>query len=140
MDPALLAVASTSANALVSLMTTDLWERAKGRVAHIYTRLAKSPEALEQELEESRTELGTSTERGDLDETTTEMQQMWKGKFRRLLADHPEAAAELEDLVSLWQQISEDKAPGAGSKINQTATANDNSRIYQQGSGVQYNS
>ncbi|WP_432155856.1 hypothetical protein [Streptomyces sp. bgisy153] len=140
MDPALLTVASTSANALVSLMTTDLWDRAKSGVAKLYARLSKSSEAVALELEQSRLELRSSAERADLDETTTELQQMWKGKFRRLLADYPDATAELAELVSLWQGSRGGNAEGPGNVIHQTATASDNSRVYQQGSGVQHNS
>ncbi|MEU5821859.1 hypothetical protein ABZ798_12180 [Streptomyces sp. NPDC047803] len=139
MDPALLTVASTSATALVSLMTTDVWERVKSGVSKVFTRTSTSPDAVHRELEESRIELQNSATRGDLDETTTEIEQMWKGKFRRLLAEHPEARTELEELVCLWQELPGGSSAGPGNVISQTATAHDNSRIYQQGSGIQHN-
>ena len=137
MDPALLALATSSANALVSLMTTDLWERAKSGVSSIFSRRSTSQEHIDEELDESQNELTASSERGDLEDTTTEMQQVWKGKFRRLLLTDPEAAEELRAIIALWAEVADDsKSPGG---INQTATAFDNSRIYQQGTGVQYN-
>ncbi|MGV9604062.1 hypothetical protein ACWDR2_10020 [Streptomyces sp. NPDC003631] len=139
MDPALLAIATSSANALVSLMTTDIWERTKGGLSTLFSRLSKSPEMIVRELEESRRELVASTERQDQEETTAEIQQMWRGKFRRLLAEHPDAAKDLQELIKIWQVNSGDAETGPGNMIHQTATAHDNSRIYQQGSGVQHN-
>ncbi|MEV5770270.1 hypothetical protein AB0L49_03225 [Streptomyces antimycoticus] len=139
MDAALLAVATSSANALVSLMTTDIWERAKTGVSKIYSRLSKSSEAIERELEDSRVELSNSVERGDPEETAAEMRQLWRGKFRRLLIDHPDAETELNGIITLWCETSAPSGLGSGNVIHQDATANDNSRIYQQGSGIQYN-
>ncbi|MGY0017612.1 hypothetical protein ACVHNB_01315 [Streptomyces sp. YJ-C3] len=139
MDPALLAVASTSANALVSLMTTDIWERAKAGVTKAYAKLSKPSGMVEQELEESRGDLGSAIERGDSEQTSIEVQQMWQGKFRRLLAEHPEAASDLDMLTRLWNENSGAIAPAVGNAITQTATASDSSRIYQQGSGIQFN-
>ncbi|NEA83034.1 hypothetical protein G3I30_29235 [Actinospica acidiphila] len=139
MDPALLAVATSGANALVSLMTTDLWERAKVGVSSIFSRFSKSASSVPDELENSRGELIASAERDDLPETTEELQQMWVGKFRRLLVEHPEAAAELQEIITLWRDHARDNDINPGNTIHQTATAYDNSRIYQQGSGVQNN-
>lgn len=139
MDPALLAVATSGANALVSLMTTDLWERAKAGVTATYSRFSKSTETIDHELEESRADLTSSSERGDLSDTTIELQQIWKGKFRRLLAEHSDAADDLRAILAMWQEVSGDTEPKQGGVIHQTATAHDSSRIYQQGSGNQFN-
>ncbi|MEU1222127.1 hypothetical protein [Streptomyces microflavus] len=137
MDPALIAIATASANALVTLMTTDLWERAKEGVARALRRTTEAdPEAL---LEGSRTELGQASARGDSEETVAEMQQMWRGKFRRLLAEHPEAADDLLFLKELRKEIDNDGENGESTTISQSATSYDSSRIYQMGTGVQNN-
>jgi ATP-dependent protease HslVU (ClpYQ) ATPase subunit len=138
MDPALLAIATSSANALVSLMATDLWGRAKECVSSIFSRSSKSTNLIEQELEESKKDLTASIERGDIDDTTTEIRLLWKGKFRRLLAEDPELAGEMQAIVNLWQNEANSKN-GPQTMITQTASARDSSRIYQQGSGTQYN-
>ncbi|WP_329573832.1 hypothetical protein [Streptomyces sp. NBC_01361] len=139
MDPALLAIATTSANALVSLMTTDIWEQAKSGVTKCFQRSSKSSENLANELEEARSELTDSIERGDFEETSHELQQTWKGKFRRFLIEHPEGAGDLDELITLWRENAENGAAGTGAVINQNASAKDNSRIYQQGTGIQLN-
>lgn len=139
MDPALLAIATSSANALVSLMTTDLWERTKNGVSELFSRFSKSSEIVERELEDSRNELTASTDRDDLEDTTAEMQQLWRGKFRRLLTEYPDAAEDLKNIITLWQNSSGDTNVESGNVIHQTATAHDSSRIYQQGSGIQHN-
>jgi hypothetical protein len=138
-DPALLALATSGANALISLMTTDLWERAKSGVSGLFARGAATSEFIENELEESRAELEASAARGDLEDTTSEIQQMWKGKFRRLLAADPDLAADVREIVGLWEGSGNAGGNGPRDVIQQTATAYDNSRIYQQGSGIQNN-
>ncbi|WP_330246317.1 hypothetical protein OHA33_27105 [Streptomyces sp. NBC_00562] len=140
MDPALLAIATSSANALISLMTTDVWERAKSGVTTLFARWSNSEAGTDAELESCRAELNDSSARGDLDETVAEMQQMWKGKFRRLIASHPEAVEELRTLIDLHNEFLGERDDLKSPTINQSAAAHDNARIYQVGSGVQNNS
>ncbi|MGW1558524.1 hypothetical protein ACWCQ1_18660 [Streptomyces sp. NPDC002144] len=138
MDAAALALVTTSANSLVSLMTSEVWEQVKGGVAALFRRGRTGGDGpIEDELEESARELRASLESGDQD-TQDELRQQWRGKLRRLIRDEPELIAELQSLLSEWSSLDSAKE-GIVRSIHQTATARDGGRVYQQGTGTQNN-
>ncbi|WP_142169286.1 hypothetical protein [Streptomyces sp. SLBN-134] len=137
MDAAALALVTASANSLIALMTSEVWEKAKEGVVALFRRKGEGESAtIENELNESARELSASIENGDAD-TVEELRQQWRGKFRRLVVAHPDLASELNELLREWNSL---PAGGAGVPvINQTATARDHGRVYQQGTGNQFN-
>ncbi|MFE2682190.1 MULTISPECIES: hypothetical protein [Bacillati] len=138
MDAAALALVTASANSLVSLMTSEVWEQVKSGVVALFRRGRQAgPVAIEDELDESMRELMVSLENGD-EETQEELRQQWRGKFRRLVVDEPELAGELRSLLDEWTSIQAEEGSGAPT-IHQAATAYDGGRVYQQGTGIQNN-
>ncbi|MGP3771839.1 hypothetical protein ACTWJ8_13465 [Streptomyces sp. SDT5-1] len=138
MDAAALALVTTGANSLVSLMTSEVWEQVKSGIVALFRRgRASEVASVENALDESARELRESLENGDED-TREELSQQWRGKLRRLIREEPELIAELESLLSSWSSLvpaAGDIAPG----VQQTATARDSGRVYQQGTGTQIN-
>ncbi|GAA4096169.1 hypothetical protein [Streptomyces hundungensis] len=138
MDAAALALITTSANSLVSLMTSEVWDQVKGGLATLYRRGRTAGDGpIEDELDESARELRESLENGD-QETQDELRQQWRGKLRRLIRDEPELITELQSLLSEWSSLDAAKQEITPS-IHQTATARDGGRVYQQGTGTQNN-
>ncbi|MFF3878196.1 hypothetical protein [Streptomyces sp. NPDC001978] len=138
MDAAALALVTTSANSLVSLMTSEVWEQVKSGVAALFRRGRRAEGgAIEDELDESVRELRASLESGD-QETQEELCQQWRGKLRRLIREEPELIVELQSLLNEWSSLEAVKG-NATPTIYQTATARDGGRVYQQGTGTQNN-
>jgi hypothetical protein len=138
MDAAALALVTASANSLIALMTSEVWEQAKAGVVALFRRKGESDSVtIENELNESVRELSASLENGDAD-TVEELRQQWRGKFRRLVVAHPDLASELNELLREWNSLQAEGSTGSP-VINQTATARDNGRVYQQGTGNQFN-
>jgi hypothetical protein len=138
MDAAALALVTTSANSLVSLMTSEVWEQVKTGVAALFRRGRRTDGvSIEDELDESAHELRASLENGD-QETQEELCQQWRGKLRRLIREEPELVAELQSLLNEWSSLGADKG-NAAPAIYQTAIARDSGRVYQQGTGTQNN-
>ncbi|MFB7831670.1 hypothetical protein [Streptomyces sp. NPDC056056] len=140
MDPALLALATTSANALITLMATDVWTKAKEGVVRLLTRSDDVDEAsIAADLETSREELQAALGREDAQETREELQHAWRGKFRRLVIEHPELDSDLRDLARSLEDMTRSEGMPAGGSLTQHAVARDHGRVYQQGSGTQNN-
>jgi hypothetical protein len=136
-DPALLALATASANSLVSLMTSDAWEQVKLGISKLFGRSdQRAAEEADRELELNRQELISSNSRDDL-ETADELRAAWRGKFRRLLIEDPEAEEALRGILTEWNP--EEAQRLAANVITQSASARDHGRVYQQGSGTQIN-
>ncbi|MFF0186114.1 hypothetical protein [Streptomyces sp. NPDC005244] len=119
-------------------MTSDAWQQAKNGISRLFGRSeGPTAEDVSRELEENRQELTRSMAREDPD-TADELRGAWRGKFRRLLVESPEAAEVLRELIKEW-----DSAEAGDLKestvINQSASAKDHGRVYQQGSGTQIN-
>ncbi|WP_328839884.1 hypothetical protein [Streptomyces europaeiscabiei] len=119
-------------------MTSEVWEQVKSGVSALFRRGRKADDvAIEDELDESVRELRVSLDNGD-QETQDELRQQWRGKFRRLILEDPELAAELRSLLDDWSSL-EAATGNAIPTIHQTATASDGGRVYQQGTGTQNN-
>ncbi|UOE22278.1 hypothetical protein NI17_024000 (plasmid) [Thermobifida halotolerans] len=98
---------AAGAAALVQAMTTEGWEAVRRRVAALFGR---GHQAAEAELDRTREELtGGET-------TVEEAAAEWRTKLRRLLKHHPQAAEELQALLT-------DLAPARGA-VSNTITGN----------------
>lgn len=128
MDPETAALASTAGTTLVTLLTTEMWQRARDGVAALWRRAEpERAEAISAELDVTRDDLLDAQAGGDV-ESRGELDAEWRGRIRRLLTAHPEEAEELRTLLDEW-------APHAAEapSVTQHATASGNARVYQAG-------
>lgn len=127
MDAELVTLASTAGTAVVTALTTDLWQRAQTSVGSLWRRAyPERADTVEAELTETRALL-LATEEGDVAEDSAEE---WRLRFRRLLVTRPDLAEELRRLLA------EDLAPALpphpeGTSTVFNATASGNGRVYQ---------
>ncbi|MFE5738485.1 hypothetical protein [Streptomyces celluloflavus] len=111
MEAELATLAMAGATTLVQQMATGGWERVRQRVASFLARRRgmADEEALEGELEVSRTDVMTAREEGDEDGVRG-VTAAWQLRLRRLLREDPAAAAELrallEELAPEREQVS----------------------------------
>lgn len=110
MDGELAALTSTAATTMVTLLTTDVWERAKSAVVALWQRVRpERAEAVGGELEEARTQLLDS---GGQPEIAQALVEEWQGRLRLLLLSHPHLADELRRLVDAGFRPHADSPPG----------------------------
>ncbi len=126
MDAELVALASTAGSAVVTALSTDLWQRAQASVGALWRRAyPERADTVEAELTETRTLLLATSE----DDVAQDSAQEWRLRFRRLLATRPDLAEELRRVLN------EDLAPALpehqGTSTVFNATASGHGRIYQ---------
>ncbi|MGW0879424.1 hypothetical protein [Streptomyces sp. NPDC002671] len=125
-DTALLA--QSAGVTLVTLITTDAWERTREGITQLWRRMQPHrAEAVAAELEATREDALAAGEAED-QETLGELHLEWQGRLRRLLAAQPGAAVELRRLL-------DDLEPRGAARpaITQHASASGHARIYQAG-------
>ncbi|MEK6438201.1 hypothetical protein [Pseudonocardia sp. T1-2H] len=138
MDFDIAALVATGGTALVEIMATDAWSEAKHIIKRLFGRSASGNDdaGFDAELEEARTEVIEARDHGDA-QRESELVTEWSSRIRRTVQSNPEASQALIDLIEL-RKTYRDNGTGDTSSTN-TAIANDKSRVYQQGSGQQYN-
>ncbi|WP_327255674.1 hypothetical protein [Streptomyces sp. NBC_01244] len=72
----------------------------RARTARLLGRDRVEAEAIEGELEESRTELTHAREAGNPQPTLDMLEEEWRGRMRRTLRTNPEVAAHLRALLA----------------------------------------
>ena len=117
------ALAAMAAAALVQAMVTDGWEGVRHKVARLFGR-GQPDVAIERRLDATRDQLTAATP-GDLDTVQAALAAQWETRFADLLADHPDAEAELAALVKDIRPTvtAADHSVAAGGNV--TATAQD---------------
>ncbi|MFC5955442.1 hypothetical protein ACFP51_13370 [Streptomyces pratens] len=128
MDPETALPAQSAGVTLVTLMTTDAWNRTREGVTRLWHRTQPHrAETVAAELAATREDALAAGEADD-QETLGELHTEWQGRLRRLLAARPGAAAELRGLL-------EELDPGGatGPAVTQYASASGHARIYQAG-------
>ncbi|HEY5835163.1 tetratricopeptide repeat protein [Streptomyces sp.] len=99
MDPEVTSLVQGAGATLVALMATGAWQRARDGITQLWQRVQPhGAEAVGAELQASREDALAAQASGD-HETLSELRAQWQGRFRRLLAAEPEAAAELRRLL-----------------------------------------
>ncbi|MBR7831301.1 hypothetical protein KDK95_33665 [Actinospica sp. MGRD01-02] len=98
MDAELVALASSGASTLTTLMVTDGWSQGKEKFARLLARHHRGAEAMAGELEGARVQLTTALALGDGD-GADEVQIEWRSRLRRMLTEDPQAAPLLEQLL-----------------------------------------
>jgi hypothetical protein len=91
------ALAAMAAAPLVQAMVTDGWEGVRRRVARLFGR-GQPDVAIERRLNATRDQLSAAMP-GDLETVQAALAAQWETRFADLLADHPDAEAELAALV-----------------------------------------
>jgi hypothetical protein len=131
----LLALASAGGAALVGAVAKDAWAAAKGGFARLLGRGDPAREAaVEHQLERTRTALqGAGPE---ADQVRGQQEAVWAGRLEDLLAENPDAAAELTALV---RQITEATGTRSAGHVVQHATASGNAQQAVLGHGHQTN-
>ncbi|WP_217165898.1 hypothetical protein [Streptomyces sp. AC512_CC834] len=128
MDPETALLAQSAGVTLVTLMTTDAWNRTREGVTRLWRRAQPDrAETVVAELAATR-EDALAAGAADDRETLAELHAEWQGRLRRLLAARPDIAAELRELL-------EELDPGGptGPAISQHASASGHARVYQAG-------
>jgi hypothetical protein len=115
------ALAAMAAAALVQAMVTDGWEGVRHKVAQLFGR-GQPDVAIERRLDATRDQLAAVAP-GDVETVQAALAAQWETRFADLLADHPDAEAELAALV---QQIAPavtatDHSVAAGGNVTATA-------------------
>lgn len=98
MDPVTLgALAQAASNALVTAAVTDTWEDLRHKIARWFGRGQPDPQ-IERRLDKTRDQLMVAAP-GELERVQAALVGQWETRFADLLADHPDAEAELDALV-----------------------------------------
>ncbi|MFC9702808.1 MULTISPECIES: hypothetical protein [Streptomyces] len=127
MDAELAVLAGTAGTTLVTLLTTEAWQRVSDGITSLWRRAEpERAEVISAELEVTRTDLLAAQAGGDL-ETGGELGAEWQGRIRRLLVTHPEEAAALRAILDELRPT-----PDVPS-VTQHATASGHARVYQAG-------
>src|SRR6516164_8732494 len=92
-----LARTAMAAPALVQAAVTDGWDGVRQKVARLFGR-GQPDAAIERRLDATRDQLTAATP-GDLAAVQAALAAQWETRFVDLLADHPDAEAELAALV-----------------------------------------
>ncbi|MFJ5515556.1 hypothetical protein ACIQB4_00665 [Streptomyces griseoluteus] len=128
MDPEMAMLAGTAGTTLVTLLTTEAWQRARDGVASLWRRAEPGrADAISAELDVTRGDLLAARASGDL-ESRDELSAEWQGRLRRLLAAHPEETAALRTLLDELAPC-----PPAAPSVTQHAAASGHARVYQAG-------
>lgn len=117
----MVALAAMAATAVVQAMVTDGWEGVRHRVARLFGR-GQPDAAIERRLDATRDQLTVATP-GDLETVRAALAAQWQTRFADLLADHPDAEAELAALVKDLKPdvTATDHAVAAGGNVTATA-------------------
>lgn len=94
----IITLAVLAGNALVAAAVTDVWEDVRHKVARLFGRGQPDPQ-VERRLNTTR-ELFAAADPADLDRMREVQASQWSTRFGDLLADHPDAEAELRALVA----------------------------------------
>ena len=133
MDPELSALASAAATTLVQLLATAAWEQAKDVVGGLWRRAhPERVEAVEAELENTRTSVVTARQAGD-EQVEQHLVAEWCAQLRHLVAAHPQLGDDLRRVVAELDAVQPDTAQPQATTIAMRATASGASRVYQAG-------
>lgn len=91
------ALAALAGTALVQAMVTDGWEGVRNKVARLFGRGQADP-TIERRLDAACEQLATALP-SELKQMQTTLASQWQTRFDDLIADHPDAQADLAALV-----------------------------------------
>ncbi|WP_329456993.1 hypothetical protein [Streptomyces sp. NBC_01497] len=127
------ALAGAAGSTLVTLLTTEGWQRVKDAFTIMWRRhQPERVDAVAAELGSTRDDLLAAQTSGDR-ETPAELEAEWQGRVRRLLGAHPEAAEGLRAVLAELGQA----GPTLPS-VTQHASVSGHARVYQAGRDLNY--
>jgi hypothetical protein len=107
------ALAALAANTVVAAAVTDAFEGLRAKVARVFGGDKPDP-GVQRRLDATRQQLAAAT--GDRGSAHATQARQWETRFADLLADHPEAAGELQALLAEFQA----DLPGPGGNVTNT--------------------
>jgi hypothetical protein len=124
-DSESVALASTAAATLVTLLTTDVWAKAKQEIAGLWRRFRpEHAEVVEAELTDARVEALAGGEA-----VASALATEWESRLRRLLAADAAAAGELARVAELLTRMAAEQ--GRNVAISQQVTASGHAAVVQ---------
>ena len=95
------ALAALAGNTIVAAAVTDAFDGVRVKVARIFGR-DKPDGRIQRRLDETRRQLAAAlaADAGDCERAQSAQARQWETRVADLLADHPEAAAELRALIA----------------------------------------
>jgi hypothetical protein len=108
------ALAALAANTVVAAAVTDAFEGLRAKVARVFGRDKPDP-GIQRRLDATRRQLAAAT-RADVKSSQAAQARQWETRFADLLADHPEAAAELQALLADFRAM----LPDTGGNVTNT--------------------
>jgi hypothetical protein len=115
-------LAVVAANALVQALVMDGWEGVRHRVARLFGRGDPDP-ATVRRVDAARGQL-MGAPQAELARVQADLAGQWRTRFADLLADHPDAEAELASLVEELKPriaVAADHSVAAGGDVNVSA-------------------
>ena len=142
MDAELVALTSNAANTVVTLLATDVWQRAVTGVTELWRRVHPDrADPIEADLTVARTEVlaARAAGGGQAQQLEDALVNEWQGRLRRLLTTNPDLAAHLRILLDeeLGPALGA-TAPSSTANIEIHAEASGHGRNYLVGQGEQY--
>jgi hypothetical protein len=141
-DPELVALTSTAANTVVTLLATDGWERAKTGLGGLWRRVhSDRADDVEVELQRARAEVLTASTVSDAqaDEVKQALTLVWQGRLQLLLAMNPDLADALRRLLDeQFAPFLPVGGPAWTGKVDVKAEASGHGRNYVVGQGEQH--
>jgi hypothetical protein len=108
------ALAALAANTIVAAAVTDAFEELRAKVARVFGRDKPDP-GTQRRLDATRRQLTAATGE-DVKSSQAAQARQWETRFADLLADHPEAAGELQALLAEIRAV----VPGPGGNVTNT--------------------
>jgi hypothetical protein len=112
------ALAALAANTVVATSVTDAFEGLRAKVARIFGHEKPDP-GVQRRLDATRQQLAAAAP-GALESEQATQARQWETRFADLLADHPEAAGELQALLAELKALSPDTGGNVANTISGT--------------------
>jgi hypothetical protein len=113
-------LAALAGNALVTAAVTDAWEDVRRKIARLFGR-GRPDSQIERRLDTTREQLD-AVDPADLEHAQAIQAAHWTTRFGDLLADHPDAEAELralvEEIQAMGPMTATDHSVAAGRDVN----------------------
>lgn len=133
MEPEIVDLARTAGTTLVTLMATDAWQTARSGMTALWRRvLPARADGIAGEMDSAREELIAARRTGD-EEAEQELRAEWSGRVRRLLAQQPDVAEELRQILLDLEPARAEEDLRARTEINLRAEVSGSGRVYQAG-------
>jgi Tetratricopeptide repeat len=111
---------TAACDALITAAVTEPWANVRRKVASWFGRGQPDRKTLER-LDRTRADIAAAPAR-EAERVRNELAREWAGRFKDLIADHPDAAAELDGLVKdMRAVVASDHSVAAGGDVTSTA-------------------